>query len=283
MLILGMNKYISYNHIRKCIKRLKEGIMRYYLILRVKLGDGTVFDVGGSSALIYFSSDEELSTVEYIRKEESEIISRVLSKIEKDDIVWDVGANIGVHSCLFAEKAEKVVAFEPYKPNVNSLRKNKLMNNLDIEICRIGLSDNNGREEISIPEKESPGNQWPALLPNDMSESRKESLENSEKKEIKVKKGDTIIGEKISLPNVVKVDVEGASMNVLKGMEKILGKDSCRLVYVEVHLPMSNQSRPSIKDFGHEIGEIKELLNRKGFETKNVVERDNDFFLRGEK
>ena len=74
----------------------------------------------------------------------SEIELSIMSKfIKKDDIVFDVGANIGAFTIPFAKKVEKngkVLAFEP-QPNVHNLLKNNVkLNNLDnVELFQKGV------------------------------------------------------------------------------------------------------------------------------------------------
>jgi FkbM family methyltransferase len=61
---------------------------------------------------------------------------------------------------------------------------------------------------------------------------------------IKIQKGDSIVksGE-ADVPTVIKIDVEGAEFDVLKGMEKILTSTLLRIVQIEIHpkiLPLFN-------------------------------------------
>lgn len=218
----------SFSFLNSIIKLI---ILKFLFIV----GKVTIINIGQYSIKIFVPNEDIASTVDYIINNECDLIGEILSEIRPKDIIWDIGANIGVHSCFFGKKASNVIAFEPYQPNIDNLTNNKLLNNSPIQIKKLGISDKNGKEKFSVPESETQGDQWPALLPKDISKDRISKLENPSSKFIDVMKGDTLVKENIPFPNIIKIDVEGASMKVIKGLESVLENNKCRLVYIEVH------------------------------------------------
>lgn len=254
-----------------------------YLIYASSFKGGYRLSFDGVSARFSVSSIEELTTLRYISSEERDFLAEILEEVTPDDTVWDIGANIGVHTCILAQRAGKVVAVEPYSPNVRRLKHNLEINDLEAEVLPLAVSDTDGKETISIPEADSAGNQFPALVPDSISESRRQKLRNKSLEEIEVKKGDTLVEEGISAPDIIKIDVEGASHKVIKGLEEALDEGKCRAVFVEVHLPNLGESRPSVEDFDKKPGEIREMLEDLGFKVEIIQRREEDFSLKGVK
>lgn len=166
---------------------------------------------------------------------EKDTISNLISELNDDDVFYDIGANTGVYTCFALNKpCKEVIAFEPYPPNVRSLRKNITLNDGNATIMQIGLSNIEGTDTLSVPEEETPGCGNPSI----MNQKSKKSIE------IDIKRGDNLIEEgKIPQPNIIKLDVEGAELMVLKGLEKAISKVECRTIYCEVHEKKENTER----------------------------------------
>lgn len=68
-----------------------------------------------------------------------------LSLLEKTDVVIDVGANVGLFTCLAAQHGKKVLAFEPHPYNTQCLYRNLQMNGFaNVEVYPIALSNQIG-------------------------------------------------------------------------------------------------------------------------------------------
>jgi FkbM family methyltransferase len=265
--------------LRRAIERSKYE----YLVYRSSIGNGYTVAIGGKTANLSVSSVREVLEIDYILKEEEAFMKECLNELNDNDVVWDIGANIGVHSCLFGGSGRKIISIEPYPPNTRRLQQNIKNNDIDGEILSIALSDRNGIEELSVPAVETPGDQWPALVPNSISDSRHSQLKNKNTIEIDVRKGDTLVKNGVNQPSVVKVDVEGSSHKVIRGLKNTLRREKCRLIYVEVHLPNSDEDRPSVADFGQYRDTTQNILEDYGFKTEVILERDADFFVKGYK
>ena len=71
----------------------------------------------------------------------------------KNDIVIDIGANIGYYT-LIMRKALKIYAIEPSLENIERLRRNVGLNDCkNVEIINMAVGDRNGKACLNISEK----------------------------------------------------------------------------------------------------------------------------------
>ena len=115
--------------------------------------------------------------------------------------VYDVGANIGVYSTAFASRGAQVYAFEPNPHNYSLLKRNtEGLTNVHCRQTAIG----NALGKISIEDfnPEEPGNY------GTMSTNRNRGVE------VDLMALDYL---DIPIPNLLKIDVEGAELDVLLG------------------------------------------------------------------
>ena len=138
-----------------------------------------------------------------------------LRVIKPGDLVFDVGANIGQRSEIFAQLAQKVIAIEP-QPNCVRHLKSRFRFNRRVVIQEVALGDKPGEETM-----------WQSNSPGISSMSRRfidtmgSGVFRDEKwdKEIKVKTKtlDDLI-DTFGLPAFMKIDVEGYELKVLQGL-----------------------------------------------------------------
>lgn len=70
-------------------------------------------------------------------------------KVEKNDVVLDLGANIGMFSCVAAAKGKHVYAFEPVPQIISYLEENACLYD-NITIAEYAVSNSNGECEFYI-------------------------------------------------------------------------------------------------------------------------------------
>lgn len=76
---------------------------------------------------------------------EAEEIELVKLKLRDADVFVDVGANVGLYTCLAASAGRKVIAFEPLASNLRYLYQNLIRNKLQkVEVFPVGLSSEPG-------------------------------------------------------------------------------------------------------------------------------------------
>jgi FkbM family methyltransferase len=125
-------------------------------------------------------------------------------------VALDVGANIGNHSLFFSNYFEKIVAFEPHPLNYKLIELNSsLSSKKNIEIYNSGISDQYGEMTISCVDVANSGsfslNNTPSISSDTL---------------VIVNTLDNLCnGRHISL---IKIDVEGMELNVIKGASNII-------------------------------------------------------------
>jgi FkbM family methyltransferase len=80
---------------------------------------------------------------------EGDEIAAFISLLETHDVVVDIGANVGIYSCLAASRGKKTVAIEPLRRNLNYLYRNLWDNQLrNVEVFPMGLAQAPGLGRI---------------------------------------------------------------------------------------------------------------------------------------
>lgn len=131
-------------------------------------------------------------------------------RIKARQIVYDIGANVGFYTLLASlcvGPAGRVYSFEPLPENIRDLKKHVAMNRLsNCEVIEAAVSDVNGYSRFDSSRPRSMG--W---------------LSESGNQEVRTLQLDSLVtSNAISPPNVVKIDVEGAELAVLRGCSQTL-------------------------------------------------------------
>lgn len=172
---------------------------------------------------------------------EVDVIKDFIREVRSDDVVWDIGANIGTYSLFAAKKGANVIAFEPATDALYRLYKNINLNSVEISVQEIALANENTKR---------------TLVNKDKSGHRKLAEGDGEK--VEVRRGDKLKEEN---PDLVKIDVEGTEHEVIQGMEGILS--GVRVFYIEFHEDVAKS-------------EIISLLRNKGFSISREFDGDTD-------
>lgn len=175
------------------------------------------------------NSLREIGRIETMSFEEP-FVRRMLAAIQPDDVVFDVGANIGVISLLIATgntKPAAVHAFEPEPRNAAALRRNVSLNNVDnrVTVHELALADREETATLHVGGETGDGSH--SLMDHYATDRQAISINLTTTATFTQKQGVT--------PTFVKIDVEGAEMQVLRGMEPLLRDQSIREIFMEVH------------------------------------------------
>mgnify|MGYP004000199275 CR=1 FL=1 len=200
---------------------------------------------------------------------EKDLIAKVEKYIPSDKDIIDVGANIGLFTTLFAKKTDKTVfAAEPTDGAYSYLIKNIKTNNLNNVITFKGVIDEiEGDKYINFID----GNEEYSSL----SEINHPSVSDKNKEKLKVQS--MRIDDAVKLhnlnPGFIKIDVEGAEMNVLKSMIKTI-KEFKPVIMCEVVDYM-------LENFNSSSKELFSLLNESGYEIiiLDKHNRNSDKFI----
>jgi|HubBroStandDraft_6_1064221.scaffolds.fasta_scaffold545880_1 FkbM family methyltransferase len=173
-------------------------------------------------------------------------VQRVLQeRLKPGSVLYDVGANIGFYSLLAARLGAQVCAFEPDVQNAESLARHARLNSLGakIEVIRAAVFSTSGF--VGLEPADSARGHGNAHVGTNTEHSNPTV-------QVPCTTLDDFAREHIA-PDTIKIDVEGAESNVLKGSEKIFS-DSRPYLICEVHDP-ANASfiEPWLKTRGYEL------------------------------
>jgi FkbM family methyltransferase len=182
------------------------------------LGRGLRFNAGGSAAHYLLGTWQ------------SSLQGALRTLVTPGTIFYDVGANVGFFSVIGARLAGptgKVFCFEPLPDNFRQIRHNALLNGFsNIQIIETAL----GSVDARLPFWTSAEPTWGKLASTG-------SVPNKHTGEINVpvRRLDGIVTDgDLAAPQVIKIDVEGAEMEVLSGAIETLQTYRPRLL-IELH------------------------------------------------
>ena len=145
----------------------------------------------------------------YMSHDERYEINNLIKIIKDTDVIWDVGANIGFYSFLFASivKNGQVIAFEPVSDTFIELKEGKDLNNYhNLELKNFALGSAVKEQKIFFDKKN--------LSIGTASFYAINSFENSET--VNINMIDNIYKLE-QIPDFIKIDVEGFQIEVIKG------------------------------------------------------------------
>ncbi len=215
----------------------------------------------GRPARFAVTSRTQLAHIDALWRED-ELLERMLAALQAGDVVYDIGANIGLVSLALAlhgaEKKPSVHAFEPEPNNARALRANLAANAVrSVEVHEFALGDKKGKVTLYLDRHVGAGSH--SLIPLDGLAS---------KAEVELARADDLAPE-LGTPRMVKIDVEGAEFAVLRGMERLLREHAVRELFLEIHpaaLAKGGADEHALRNFLAELGYVAAWRKRRGDE-----------------
>ncbi|PSB03810.1 FkbM family methyltransferase [Merismopedia glauca] len=139
--------------------------------------------------------------------------------------IFDIGANIGYYTIQFARVINGCVySFEPMSYQFNTLTRNIALNQVNnITAIKSIVSDTNGVERIYFSSMQNTG----------LSSVIEESPNYEDVSAVSI---DYFCQEqKIDTIDLIKIDVEGYELSVLKGMQQMLSNKQVKSLFVEIN------------------------------------------------
>jgi FkbM family methyltransferase len=148
------------------------------------------------------------------------------------DTVIDVGAHIGLYSLIAAKRvgpSGKVIAIEPDPENCSLLQRNVELNKLtNVTILERAAFSSNSKLKLYLPGKERGFTKLSTLMANRAVTENFLEIDATTLDYLMVMQG-------IAQVNWVKIDVEGAELEVLKGAAVTLSESKDVALLIEVH------------------------------------------------
>ena len=167
--------------------------------------------------------------------------------VKAGDVVYDIGANVGVYTVWLSKLAGtsgKVFSFEPNPAHQRCLEKTiSLLENT--ELLPVGLSDREGSFEFFVPENDTMASlrDW---TKGDGGQVSKTSCQ------VTMIDGLVAAG-RISVPDFIKCDIEGGELDCFKGGRNTLNKEDAPIILFEANIN-------STKGYGNDISSGLDFL-----------------------
>ena len=213
--------------------------------------------IDGVTAVFAISSFREfLRAVDY--HDEAPLVERLLEAAQPDDVFWDVGANTGTHSCFVGQRVSSVIALEPHPGNAERARENLELNRVTATVIEYALGDQAGYTKLRLPRGDTDEVGLGTF-------TLRQTSESTEIESVKIVSGDSLLYEQgLSPPDILKIDVEGSELEVLRGFRE--GVSNARVVAVEVHPEFADVD--SVTEFLETVGFDIEILRRRNDEIQ---------------
>lgn len=178
---------------------------------------------------------------------------RMLRAIRPNDVVYDMGANIGAIALPLAalKQAEGVTvhAFEPEPYSAKRLHASARLNSLDnVAVHEIALGAATGTASFFVDKVVGSGRH--SLF--------EQHTGPAMQIEVEVLTAADFVRRSDSAPDVVKMDVEGAEMDVLRGMKPLLDHKRVRELFIEIH-------GPTLEKLGTSAEALRGWLRERGY------------------
>lgn len=211
-------------------------------------------EMGGISACFIAEEPSDLSYYEI--DSEREVLNDILSNLERDDVFFDIGANIGLYTCFAMNVSTKgkVIALEPSPPAFEKLSKNIDINDGTATPLQIAVSDINDTVEFAVDVNDRHSRRSTLNIKSEVTEYLIKS--------VPCRQLSSIVNQVGSEPTVMKIDVEGAEYDVLSGLEDY---SKVRTIYCEIH-------HFAFDDFGFCRNDIISKLKEHDYDVHQIYE-----------
>jgi len=232
------------------------GGIRYRLINKINKDKYKIVTVNGSKMYIYLD-DDGISKDLYLYKEREKFATECLkSFIKEDDIIIEIGANIGYYVLVESKIAKKgkIFALEPMSFSRKLLTMNVKLNNVEnVEIYPFAIGDQNKEQDFYTYTK---------INVSGFNLKPHENLVSTKK--VKIMTLDNFIEKYLgdARPDVLRMDVEGFEYNVIKGAMNTIKNCNKLRIFMEIHPHILSQEQ---------LNELLDILENNNFEIKTVT------------
>lgn len=180
-----------------------------------------------------------------IESNESKVLSFIMKKAQiKGNLAFDIGSCNGAYAIWLSKNFSHVIAFEPEEKNYNVIRlKLRLLKKHNIETLRLAVSDSNRLGKLFIDE-------------TIFGHSLLNNSGDSQYKLIKVVSLENFVECPVDL---VKVDVQGAAFDVVKGASGVMDKIKRWIIELEFNeLERKGELEALLKSFNYHVSWLSE-------------------------
>jgi FkbM family methyltransferase len=196
---------------------------------------------------------------------EPEFSAALRDRTRPGDVCYDIGGYRGYMSGVMAlAGAQPVITFEPLTENIAAIRKLMELNrHLPIQIQEIAVGKCDGEVQFSMMADPSMGKLTTSPFQN--------GAEVLKSVTIRMRRLDTLVFEKgLPRPDVIKIDVEGAEADVLRGAEQALSQHRAT-IFIETHsASLRQECSQLLGNLGYRVRQL-DSERLKSVETSHLV------------
>jgi len=190
-------------------------------------------ELAGVKARFYIRTPDELRILESAGGAggEGQVAAQVLAFLKRGDVVFDIGANVGLYTVLLSKTVGdtgRVFAFEPEPRTCEHLQENLKLNEArNVKWYRKAIGEQTGHASLFTGSVIGGGS-----LVQQQGGGHAEQV-------VEVVQGDELVAtEKLPTPRAVKIDVEGYEHSVIEGLRHTLSMPACEMICCEIHPSM---------------------------------------------
>lgn len=222
---------------------------------------GAKIDIGGQG-VFRFSPEYMFRGLENFGAGHNGGFAKCIQSCAGKSAFFDLGAHIGYYS-LPASRALRaggmVHAFEPDSNNFNCLSKHIRYNGIENIVLNNSVVGDSAKSGVEFYEHKVSGSPFGGLIVNE--KKSRDAFKVAKKTQICL---DEYCERHDVLPDVIKIDVEGGELGVLRGARNLLAKGNPK-IFLSLH--------PShLELMGQSVDEIIELLNEAGYAMLTLEE-----------
>ena len=162
---------------------------------------------------------------------EMDLAAAISDAVRPGDVCLDIGSYRGFFAGVMGVAgASRVYCFEPSPSNVAALERLKILNPaLPIDVQPLAVGDRDGVEEFLIMEE--------ATMGKLATSSFQAGTAGRDAVSVRVARLDTLVDSGgVAQPDLIKIDVEGAELDVLRGGDRTIAASRPRF-FIEAHSP----------------------------------------------
>ena len=173
----------------------------------------------------------------------------------KSKICFDIGANVGVYTLLFSRYSKLVYAFEPLPRNLSFLYRAIKINKIrNVIIVPFAVADKSKLSWFQVGKNYALGR-----------------LSTKGNQPVMIISLDDFFKESLVLPDIIKIDVEGAELSVLKGSKNLLSESKPAILLSTHGDKVKNDCIDFLKQFNYKT--FKPL-------DANSIEKATEFLIK---
>ena len=164
-----------------------------------------------------------------------------IRSMHRDDVVLDVGANVGIYTIPIAKRVQTVYACELDPLNIAILKENMFLNGVTENVVVLPFACGDSAKIVDVKFRDLAYGDALQLIEGGDPQNTRLGHQNHSAKVIQFSLDDIFVKLDLARPNKVKIDVDGNELTVLQGMKDLIRganevyfedslSDSCRVI-----------------------------------------------------